>query len=593
MRRNHRAAIAAFFVRARFVLAGAVLAAACVPAGAESKRPAPSSLSPLVESLSLVALDRKRPDGVTARLDITYRKGQNLPDGFPIHVLGKPYPAKRVRSDVFSVEIPFDFEAFVAEQKRRAERAPRLGKVPVFSGREVVAHKPLRYLDPERLKASIAAGKPIQVEPEMLGGFSGSINAGHSLLVTDVSVVEDPQRTYDACSGQGNPAGAWTFGRLMENIANTPVTGVHAADLAEDWILSFASDHLVNGFAVPNRSYRAAQLLDHWPRDANNRLKLDQAPFRLLGIVNRIDLRKGGAYGGGTAGEGRFVFGIMERQANGQCIQSFGTIILEYGIPLQECEAVRDYGEQWAELSNLSLGSPAYNSALQAITDGFTAANRVPSKPNGSALNQLRINDFPIQDPWELRELRLSASTHLLETVSTALTPHLATYNDPFDTRLGDFINRNEALILQERHDIPLTFAGAPFLTGSAMNPHEAFRLPLAWKPSGVNNPDARHRFAINTCNGCHGQETRSLEFVHIGNRNMGTTAFVSEFLIGSGSVSNPNTFTIPDPVHPSISREFGELVRRVDHLEGLVSRGCSSGGLLHELQHVPMNFVH
>jgi hypothetical protein len=47
-------------------------------------------------------------------------------------------------------------------------------------------------------------------------------------------------------------------------------------------------------------------------------LNLAKAPFRLLAIVNRIDLRDNFAYGGGggSAGEARFVFCVWTRTAS-------------------------------------------------------------------------------------------------------------------------------------------------------------------------------------------------------------------------------------------------------------------------------------
>lgn len=262
-------------------------------------------------------------------------------------------------------------------------------------------------------------------------------------------------------------------------------------------------------------------------------------------------------------------------------------------MPLQHCPAIRDYGLQWANLDQFTLGTPAYNAALQAITDQFTSANAAPSKPNGSALNQLRINDFPIFVPWELREFHLSATTHLLETTSTVLTPHFETFNGFAGPVLADFINQNESQILLERHDIPEMFSGLPFLTGSAANPHQTFLLPKVWNPPGVSNPDARHLFALNTCNGCHGRETKAHEFLHVFNRNMGHRSGLSQFLVGEGDAMNPTTFTMNDPVHATLSRTFGDLVRRSADLEVLANLGCSSGGLLDSLQGVSPAQVH
>ena len=84
-----------------------------------------------------------------------------------------------------------------------------------------------------------------------------------------------------------------------------------------------------------------------------------------------------------------------------------------------------------------------------------------------------------------------------LEPATVKLTPD-SSFN--FTSILSDFVNENEASILMERHDVPNEFQGAPFLAGSSFND----LVPWFGDGSIVNN-DARHKFSINTCNGCHG----------------------------------------------------------------------------------------
>jgi hypothetical protein len=120
-------------------------------------------------------------------------------------------------------------------------------------------------------------------------------------------------------------------------------------------------------------------------------------------MVNRIDLRRTNGFGGGDAGEGRFVFSAIDRR-NGGCGTLQFTVIFEYGIDRQG-NAVRDWARQWYDLSAMSFG-PQFNAALQAITEQFAAAGVAPSKPNGSALNQLRTNEIALanaspDDDWQ------------------------------------------------------------------------------------------------------------------------------------------------------------------------------------------------
>ncbi len=551
------------------LMTGALFTAACAPAMA-------TAFEPVAEYLILTPLERPDSDGSTAQMNITYERHERIPASFPIYVEGKPHTAKRVGNNEYSVRIPFDFDAFVAEQERRKDLAPRLGKVPVFTGREITSHRPVAFLDPKILKQQIRTRSPIRVDADVVRAFSGTVYPEMSLLVNATPVVDDPQRTYDVCTNAGNPNGAWTFKRLMENIANEPVTGVNAADMVEDWVNSLGVNQTINSFPV-DATTRAAKLLNHWPRDIDGRLDLAHSPFRLLAIVNRLDLRTATTYGNGGAGEGRFIFGIIKVDPNDlmdTCMTEPGTVIFEYGVPLQQCSAIRNYGMQWAELEDHALGSPSYNAALQAITDQFTSAGAAPTKPNGSALNQLRSNDFPITSPWELREFHLNPNTHWFDTVSTALTPHFDSYTNTgfLSPVLTQFINQNANDILLERHEIPLSFNSFPFLTGSAMNPFLS-QGPKTWIVPGTNS-EARHKFALNTCNGCHGTETGT-RFLHVEPRGSGNQSVLSRFMDGTG--------TFIDPVS-GIPHSFGELSRRQNDLTQLVEQGCFSGNVLTDI---------
>lgn len=555
--------------KVRSLIAGAIFAAACAPSMA-------TAFEPVAEYLTLTSLGRPDADGNTAEMTITYDRRERIPASFPIYVEGKPHKAKRVRNNEYSVRIPFDFDAFVAEQERRKKLAPRLGKVPVFTGREITDHRPVAFLDPLVLQQQIRTRSPIRVDADVVRAFSGTVQPEMSLLVNTATVVDDPQRTYDVCTNAGNPNGAWTFKRLMENIANEPVTGINAADMVEDWVNSLGIDQTINSFPI-QATTRAAKLLNHWPRDNDGRLDLAHSPFRLLAIVNRIDLRTATAYSNGGAGEGRFIFGIIKVDPNdlaSTCMTELGTVIFEYGVPLQQCSAIKNYGLQWAELEDHALGSASYNAALQAITDQFTSANAVPAKPNGSALNQLRSNDFPINSPWELREFHINPSTHWFDTVSTALTPNFNTYTNTgfLSPILTQFINQNANDILLERHQIPVSYNDFPFLTGSALNPFLS-QGPKTWIVPGTN-PEARHKFALNTCNGCHGTETGT-RFLHVEPRHSGGESILSRFMDGTG--------TFPDPVS-GIQHDFGELSRRQYDLTQLIEQGCSSGNVLTDI---------
>jgi len=115
-------------------------------------------------------------------------------------------------------------------------------------------------------------------------------------------------------------------------------------------------------------------------------------------------------------------------------------------------------GRPFAQLSN--------GAALEAITERFAGRGADPGRVNGSALNQIRTNEVALAFPWERREFTLSDSG-ALQPDTVKLTPDSSLMGDPI---IADFVNQNESAILIERHDVPETFAGAPFLAGSSIN---------------------------------------------------------------------------------------------------------------------------
>lgn len=555
-----------------------VLAGPSVQAADQVPSPLPDA-----EAVTITSLREMPPGGDTALLEVRYPKGHALPDSIALQVDGRPVVLKRDRKvrEAFAGTLRFDFDAFVAEQARRKEIAESVSNTPVFHGREIVGQLPVAFLDPERLRRDIGANVPIRIPAEVEAGIASLINAENSLFVVHPLVVEDPDRTFDVCTNTGNPDGAWTFQRLMTNMANPSLTGVNPSDFVEQWLKTWLETQVVNTFDIDKRPLMANLVLDTWPRDGSGRLDLKQSPMRLLAIVNRVDLRGNLVYGGGDAGEGRFVFGVMQRDDLGNCSEMPFTVILEYGVPIEGCREVQEYGTRWQDLDTFALGSPAYNAALQDLTDIFTSANAAPSKPNGSAINQVRTNENALDPTWELREFNVSAATSNLETVSTKMTPHRATYNPfplPHTTTLqADFVNANAPTILADSHDVPTTFLGQPFLTGASLNPDT--QPAAAWIHPAIFDNDARHHFSLNTCDSCHGSET-STKFLHVEPRSMGAPAALSRFLTGSpGTVASPGTFTMPDPVS-GVPRTFGDLLHRQADLDALVSLSCGAGAV-------------
>lgn len=204
-------------------------------------------------------------------------------------------------------------------------------------------------------------------------------------------------------------------------------------------------------------------------------------------------------------------------------------------------------------LQALPFPSEAYNQALQVITDRYSGHNVLPDMPNGSALIDIRTNEIALSQAgvWQLREFHISPTTGFMEPATLFQTPDSSFNNSAL---LGRFINANETTILSETHEVPSLFEGAPLQAGAVFNNIDF------WDAPGITNPEARHKFSLNTCNGCHGAETQTA-FLQIQPRSQGQVSTLSAFLTGE-TVSDPAT---------GAPRQLGELKRRRQLLESVV----------------------
>ncbi|MBC7978641.1 MAG: LamG domain-containing protein [Myxococcales bacterium] len=370
------------------------------------------------------------------------------------------------------------------------------------------------------------------------------------LMITDLSVVDDPIRTaFDAASADPRN-GAWTFKHLVESMAPTPE---QAPAMVEAALRTFLTPLTLNGFTAVPRPNMRDLVLARWPRTANGQLDLARSPMRLNAIVNRMDLRD---LSKGNAGEGRFVFAIDDPDFIGFGLRA--TLIFEYKLPAKTEQDVRDWANAFHALGALPFGE-TYNVALQALTERFAGRGVRPGAPNGSALNVIRTNDIDLSqnfDIWEMREFRLSPTTGLLVPAPPELTPDVSLNST---TTLASYINANQTSILAEKHTVPPTFQGRPFQAAAVFNEL------VSWFAPGVN-PEARHKFALNTCNGCHGQQETNTRFFMIFPRFAGTEAVFSNYLTGGVSMRDPVT---------GQARSFSELARRNADLRSLVCPGA------------------
>jgi hypothetical protein len=395
----------------------------------------------------------------------------------------------------------------------------------------------------------------------------------HELVITDVSVVDDPCRTSwsGSCGGGGTP-GIWTFGELMARMSGTTPPEEFVRHWLHEWEIPLA----INGFPVPPRPLIRPLVIDPWlvnsgcpagsPIVGPGACKLDlkQSPFILLGITNRVDLECAD-YKGPGIGEARFIFGVLD--AGGKPLQA--AIILEYKLPPQRGGTPytgMDWENDWHQLSTVPIGSPTYMKILEKLLDDITAVGAIPGNPNfGSAIGQVRTNEvaFDKGGTWKLRETRLlkgPINGMLLLTDTTAETPDDSMNQSP---PLDSYLSGNAGLLAMfQQPPVPVSLLGGessmplpgptPFFDHSAISPL---------------NPDERHHFSLNTCNNCHLAETAT-NFLHIGVRTAGTPAPLSPFLstppIHGGGGLPAFIQSVSDPAPTGAVFQYNEPWRRV-----------------------------
>ncbi len=414
------------------------------------------------------------------------------------------------------------------------------------------------------------------------------------LMIRDLAVVTDPARTWDPCTGAGTPNGVWTFNNLMTQMANQPASGIDPAIFVEQWLANWQAAQTINTHLVPARPQVNNVILTPWPKRTDGHIDLAKSPFRLLAIASRVDLRRttsgGGSYGGNATGnfldggEARFIFGLVDKRSG--CTTSPFAVIFEYRVPKCECEMVKNWAQNWVNLASLVPGTAVYNDSLQALTEQFVRANSNPTKPNGSALGQLRTNEISLAGPWELREFQLAQFPFsFLSETTTADTP-IDVFNNSalFDNWILTMVA--PPLTPPDFQDpipgVPLLFSGNNYLGSNpqTLTPNFFWRVtnPLVpnLSPLGGNNTTnwGRHRASLATCNGCHGRESRPAatltRFVHLDpSTPIGHPANLSEFLTGVNNLPDPQEAGGLPP------RNFDDLARREIDIQQVAGMTC------------------
>lgn len=406
---------------------------------------------------------------------------------------------------------------------------------------------------------------------DIVGEPTIPITPESSLMVTAVQVVEDPTRTYEACLNKGNPDGSWSFGSLMTEMAKKSQKA--PVDFTLEWLKTWEEQQSVNGIPVFNQGRKTRMqstikaTWDALDGTKDGQYAIEKFPARLMAIVNRPDLSERISFTtSGSAGEARFVFGLVEKRGD-ECETLEFTVIIEYGIQGDNCLAVKNWQQRWKELDRFSPGTDEFNRGLQKITDDFVTFGA--QTPEESALNQIRTNenDLGIGLPWEMREYRLNAAGELKLT-TLKQTPRWK-FNG--DGALLEYLVSAGPDISQGKHTVPdhLPGSGDPFLAAVAeIRGNGVWTIP---NPSDLpNHDDVRRKFSLGTCTGCHAGETRT-KFTHIGNvgrRTWNKEAKLSEFLTGT-------TDPIKDPVVEEKAYNHDELGERSIAMSNILTSNC------------------
>lgn len=444
----------------------------------------------------------------------------------------------------------------------------------------------------------------------------------NALAITDTSVVASSDVTYDPCNTDGtnndvDPDAIYSFKTLISNLNDETTPGRPTdQEFVHNWLSHWLNASTVNNFNIPPR----AGILDYFPGwDGVNASTLDmnKLPFRLLAIVNRIDLGNIAAYGNSNPnkpGEIRFVFGLLKMNSAGSCIGNGiasgidqMTVIFEYSDATNSCSSSKALANDWLDLDagvingTAPLGSPDYLAALKAITDTVTVQG-------ANKLNQLRTNDFAfdglgsLMQPWQLREFVIGNPSPDLVPTTIKQTPQFSLYRNAFGPNaaiLADYVvnaaDDSAGELLCDAHSVPLQYED-PFNPGNMLDflgSHTDYSSNTSWpvnfngttiptsfpscySPSYIAGTDAglssanvmqiemRHKLSINACDDCHADETNTI-FTHISPVNRGLSGFMT------GTIVN-------DPTPSPIQREFNDLARRNQALSSIAGSFCGFG---------------
>jgi len=218
----------------------------------------------------------------------------------------------------------------------------------------------------------------------------------------------------------------------------------------------------------------------------------EYAPFRLIAIVNRVDLASDAC--GGYPGELRYVYAAIDPLTSRPLDV---TVILE--VPYPTTRPAAEWARLWRELA--ALPEEAYVQGLARLTREV----RADADPLRARLrsNEVAFSN-PAESAWEMREFQLQVQGDELELAQVPLE---------FTPRADADPAALSAYVLEHAEEIEGSAARLPDeLRAGAASIGEA---DFSWPVLGVSER-LRRAFSVQTCNGCHGGDTAALPFRHI-----------------------------------------------------------------------------
>ncbi|RZA24733.1 MAG: hypothetical protein EOP10_09000 [Proteobacteria bacterium] len=313
-------------------------------------------------------------------------------------------------------------------------------------------------------------------------------------------------------SPEAQVGGPLSFGEVLKPLLGGNPNPREVEDFIRAWANQWSAE-----FKNANGDRAAArpgfmQAIEQWKNASIARgvdgLDLRIAPFRLMGITNRFDVRN--PLIPGDAGEARMVYAMLENpsdrpQDDGQTVRPF-SLIFEYKVAVQSDDQLREWLSLWHELSSLECrpGNCApFMNKLTTITKMFTHKQGPLLR---SSLGQLRTNEIAFGNPWELREFNITnegARSRLIQ-VDAKRTPEARVNNS---NELANFVSGiSKENLIANNYEIPISMRSVKAQVQNA-NPE--------WKVA-IDSERAKI-FNLNTCNGCHSSDQAVIDgFYHI-----------------------------------------------------------------------------